>query len=423
MSTERSASQGSESSGPTRFGKYDIQRKLGAGGMGTVYLATDRDLRRTVALKILAKDKAENPLLVKRFKAEGQAAAHLQHPNIIHVYESGEIEGYLYLALEYVEGIDLLEWQRKRGVFPVRRSIDIIRQVTEALDHAYRKQIVHRDIKPSNIMIKADGSAKLADMGLARFIDDGADTSITRAGTTVGTVDYMAPEQARDSKAADVRSDIYSLGCAWYHMLTGSPPYPDGSLTNKLQAHATGRLPDPRGKNPNVPEGVVAVIHRMMAKQPQDRYQTPDDLLKDLRNPALGRSGVSAELFAALASEEPYSQDEPDFQIGTQGTSETGNQTAQATRADWAPDDEDGSTNADSSSQPTSKRQRGAADRSSNRRRRPTDGGTAGRSAVRRDADATSAGDGDNGDVSDSGSGDVTGASGTAGTSGASGSR
>ena len=338
MSAEQPTSSDSGSSGIKRFGKYDIQRQLGAGGMGIVYLAVDRELRRTVALKILSKERAKNPILVKRFRAEGQTAAHLQHPGIIHVYESGEIDGLLYLALEYVDGIDLLEWLRKRGVLPVRRSIDIIRQVAEALQHAAEKQIVHRDIKPSNIMIRADGTAKLADMGLARFVDDNDDTSITRAGTTVGTVDYMAPEQAQSSKAADIRSDMYSLGCAWYHMVTGTPPYPEGSVTNKLQAHANGRLPDPRTLNPNVPEGVVAVIHRMMAKRPEDRYQTPAELLVDLNNPAISRGEVAADVFAALAMEGPAETDDDGNNPSPQN-SPTGNTSlsigSAATRADW----------------------------------------------------------------------------------------
>lgn len=285
------------------LGKYAIQRKLGAGGMGTVFLAVDEDLRRTVALKVLPRERAENPVLVKRFKAEGQAAAHLQHENIVSVYEAGEIEGYLYLALEFVDGVDALEWMRKRGIFPVKRSIDIIRHVARALEHAHEKRIVHRDIKPSNLMIKMDGTVKLADMGLARSVDETLDTSITRAGTTVGTVDYMAPEQARDSKAADARSDLYSLGCTWYHMLTGSPPYPGGSVTNKLQAHATAPLPDPREANPNIPEGVVAVIHRMLAKRPQDRYQSATELLKDLNNANVARTGITSELLDMLTED------------------------------------------------------------------------------------------------------------------------
>ncbi|MFN0198471.1 MAG: protein kinase domain-containing protein [Planctomycetaceae bacterium] len=284
-----------------KLGKYRIEKKIGAGGMGAVFLAVDVELNRTVALKILPREKAQNPTLVKRFKSEGQAAAVLRHQNIVTVYEAGEADGYLYLALEYVEGTDVHNLVAKRGVLPVKRSIEIIRQLCRALQHAYEQNIVHRDLKPSNFLIKRDGTVKLTDMGLARSIDETVETNITRAGTTVGTVDYMSPEQARDSKAADIRSDIYSLGCSWHHMLTGDPPFHEGSLTNKLAAHATKAPPDPREKNPLVPEGVVAVIRKMLAKNPKDRYQTPQELLNDLDNTNLTRESISNNVLAALA--------------------------------------------------------------------------------------------------------------------------
>jgi len=283
-----------------RLGKYEIQRKLGAGGMGTVFLAMDEDLRRTVALKVLPRDRAENAILVRRFKAEAQAAAQLHHRNIVGVYEAGTADGLLYIALEYIDGSDALDLIHRRGILPVKRSIEIIRGVAEALRHAYEKNIVHRDIKPSNLMIAKDGEVKLADMGLARSVDETLDTSITRAGTTVGTVDYMAPEQARDSKAADIRSDLYSLGCTWYHLVTGEPPFGDGDVMFKVQAHALKAPPDPRRINDRIPEAIVAVIQRLMAKKPQDRYQTPQELLDDLANPNLHRQGVTSDLLASL---------------------------------------------------------------------------------------------------------------------------
>lgn len=286
------------------LGKYQIEKEIGAGGMGAVFLARDTTLNRLAALKILPRDKAENPVLVKRFKAEGQAAAHLRHENIVSVYDAGEEDGYLYIALEYVEGTDLHNLINKRSRVPVRRSLEIITQVTEALAHAYQQGIVHRDIKPANILIRQDGVVKLTDLGLARSIDDNTETSITRAGTTVGTVDYMAPEQARDSKAADIRSDIYSLGCTWYHMLTGRAPFSEGSLTNKLAAHATTPPPDPRGLNERVPEGIVAIIQRMMAKAQSARYQTPEELLEDLKDSNLKRSNVDNNVLEALANDE-----------------------------------------------------------------------------------------------------------------------
>ena len=286
------------------LGKYQIQKEIGAGGMGAVFLARDTTLNRLAALKILPRDKAENPVLVKRFKAEGQAAAHLRHENIVSVYDAGEEDGYLYIALEYVEGTDLHNLINKRNRIPVRRSLEIITKVTQALSHAYQQGIVHRDIKPANILIRLDGVVKLTDLGLARSIDDNTETSITRAGTTVGTVDYMAPEQARDSKAADIRSDLYSLGCTWYHMLTGRAPFSEGSLTNKLAAHAMTPPPDPREINDLVPEGMVAIIHRMLAKPQSERYQTPDDLLEDLKNSNLKRSNVDNNVLEALANDE-----------------------------------------------------------------------------------------------------------------------
>ncbi|HVW03197.1 MAG TPA: protein kinase [Planctomycetaceae bacterium] len=291
---------------PQRIGVYEIKKKIGAGGMGAVYLALDTELKRTVALKVLPPEKAENPILVRRFKSEAQNAAQLRHENIVSVYDAGESEGYCYIALEYVEGIDVHDLVERRGVLPVSRSLDIVRQVAKALQHAHEKGIVHRDIKPSNLLIRRDGTVKLADMGLARSIDETTETGITRAGTTVGTVDYMSPEQARDSKSADFRSDVYSLGCTWYHMLTGSPPFPEGSLTNKLRAHAHSKPPDPRDKNPNVPEGIVAVLQRMMAKEPKDRYQTPKELLEELQGANVSRDAVTRKILAAVNDDDGF---------------------------------------------------------------------------------------------------------------------
>lgn len=301
-----------------RVGKYVIQKKLGAGGMGTVFLALDDELNRPVALKVLPREKAENPVLVKRFKAEALSAAQLHHRNIVGVYEAGQADGLLYIALEYINGTDALELLRSRGVIPVKRSIEIIRGVAQALQHAAERNIVHRDIKPSNIMIAKDGEIKLADMGLARSIDAEADTGITRAGTTVGTVDYMAPEQARNSKAADIRSDLYSLGCTWYHLITGQPPFGEGDMVAKVHAHAVKPPPDPRRLNDRIPEAVVAVIQRLMSKKPLERHQTAQELIDDLANPNLHRQGVTNDVLASLRHEhvpetidEDAAEDEP----------------------------------------------------------------------------------------------------------------
>lgn len=297
------ASAGSAEKLPAQVGRYRVLRKLGAGGMGTVYLAEDPALHRTVALKVLAKTANTPPNLIRRFHAEAQTAAKLRHPNIVTVFDSGEADGHLFLALEYIDGPDLEKVIRKQGRVPVERTIEIIRQIARALDHAHALGIVHRDIKPSNILMRRDGTATLTDLGLARAIDESAASGITRAGYTVGTVDYMAPEQARSSKAADVRSDLYSLGCTWFHVLTGQVPFNEGDLTNKLRAHAQIPPPDPRGVVADVPAGVSAVLQRMMAKKPEERYQTPAELLTELDRPGLCRKAVTEDDLRSLAAE------------------------------------------------------------------------------------------------------------------------
>jgi eukaryotic-like serine/threonine-protein kinase len=290
--------------GRTSLGKYEIVRQLGAGGMGTVYLAVDSQLKRTVALKVLPKERAENETLVRRFQAEAQAAAQLKHENIVTVYDAGNTDGHLYIALELVEGTDIYELVARRGPLPLKRSVSIVKQVIHALDHLHKRGFVHRDIKPSNILVTRDGTVKLTDMGLARAVDESLKSNITREGTTVGTVDYMAPEQARDSQAADIRSDIYSLGCTWYQMLTAEPPYPTGSVTNKLYSHISKPRPDPRAVNRSVPEEVVVILHRMMARKPADRYQTPIEILEDIENLGAGNKRI-AELLNSEGDNEP----------------------------------------------------------------------------------------------------------------------
>ena len=271
--------------------------------MGVVYLADDPKRDRAIALKVLASEKADNDTLLKRFRSEALATRELKHENIVGVYEAGSIDGQFYIALEFVDGTDVSQLIRSRGRLPVGRSLDITRQVARALTVAHSRNIVHRDIKPSNLLIRADGVVKLTDMGLARSLNDNDQAGITRAGTTVGTVDYISPEQARDSKAADTRSDIYSLGCAWYHMLTGEVPFPHGSLTDKLQAHAKTPAPDPRNINATIPEEVGFVLRRMLEKSPDRRHATPRELLSDLDAVVLNRAEITINDIAALADD------------------------------------------------------------------------------------------------------------------------
>ena len=314
------SSKGHGLDGLKQLGRYTIIRKLGQGGMGTVFLATDTQLKRQVALKVLAKEKAENPILVKRFKSEAQAAAALKHDNIVAIHDAGEADGLLYIALEFIDGTDAHSIVAKRGPMPAKRAMDVIRQTALALKHAYEQKIVHRDIKPSNLMVAKNGTVKLADMGLARSVDESTETNITRAGTTVGTVDYMAPEQAKNSKLADTRSDMYSLGATWYHLLTGHPPFPEGSMLNKLNAHSGGPRPDVRDENESVTENVSVMIKRLMAIKPEDRYQTPADLLEDLENENLTRGPMSLKDLAGLAEEDDGRDDRVDLDDAPQSS-------------------------------------------------------------------------------------------------------
>ncbi len=270
-----------------KIGPYEVIKRIGAGGMGTVYLATDTDLGRKVALKVLPGDLGNRAEAIERFRQEAQHAARLRHENIVTIYGCGEHKGLHYLAMEYVEGCNLHEYIERRGKLAPEDARILMLQAAKALASAHEQNIVHRDIKPSNFLLAAEGGrpvVKLTDFGLARTVDD-LDGKITRSGTTVGTVDYISPEQARNSRAADIRSDIYSLGCTLYHMLAGRPPFPDGDLTERLLKHVEAEPPDIHQFNPNVTPGLAQILKKMLAKKPEERYQTPTQLIEELTNP------------------------------------------------------------------------------------------------------------------------------------------
>lgn len=268
-----------------RLGKYKVLAHIATGGMGTVYKASDEELGRIVALKVLDASLAEKPNTLERFRREARHAAKLTHKNIVTLYEYGHANGLHFLALEYVEGIDLYDYIERKGHLAPEESRRILVQAVQALDHAYRQGITHRDIKPSNFLLTRDHDrmrVKLTDMGLARKADE-EDFRVTRAGSTVGTIDYLAPEQARDSASADIRSDIYSLGCTLYHMLTGNPPFSEGGLGERILKHLQEDPPDVRESNPQVSEEMWQLMQRMLAKKPEERFQTPAELLKSLK--------------------------------------------------------------------------------------------------------------------------------------------
>jgi len=267
-----------------KLGHFELIESVGAGGMGAVLKARDLDLGRVVALKILPPDMAADPENIVRFKQEARAAARLDHDNVARVYHFGEDQGLHYIAFEFVEGDNLRQMMEANGgTIPVPDAVALLLEVAAGLGHAAERGVVHRDIKPSNIIVTPDGRAKIVDMGLARSMDARHTGQLTESGVTLGTFDYISPEQAIEPRQADVRSDIYSLGCTFYHALTGRTPVPDGTAAKKLDAQRNLLAPDPRLYNPAIPEDLAAILGRMMAKDPDRRYQDAEHLAVHLR--------------------------------------------------------------------------------------------------------------------------------------------
>ncbi|WP_010587781.1 serine/threonine protein kinase [Schlesneria paludicola] len=264
------------------IGHFRIQRRIGVGGMGSVFLALDESLKREVALKILSPSLSLDHTSIQRFQNEAQAAARLDHDNIARVFYSGEEAGLHFIAYEYVPGQNLRDVIRAKGWLEPSEAVNYAIQLAAALHHSSSAGVIHRDIKPSNVLITPFGRAKLVDLGLARKTSVESSIELTVPGTTMGTFDYISPEQARDPHSVDVRSDIYSLGCTLYHMLTGEPPYPEGTVLQKLLDHQAKEPPDPSKKNRRVSPILSRVVRKMMASQPARRYATPSELLRDL---------------------------------------------------------------------------------------------------------------------------------------------
>jgi len=264
---------------------YQLQEFVGGGGMGAVFRSTDTRLGRTVAVKVLSRDHNDDET-IRRFRNEAQSAARLDHPNIARVHYVGEASGFNYIVFEFIEGTNARDLVQKNGPLSVADCLRLAYKLAEALDHASQRDVVHRDIKPSNILITADGQVKLVDMGLARLHMEAGQDDITESGVTLGTFDYISPEQARDPRLADVRSDIYSLGCTLFYLLTGQPPFPEGTALQKLLKHNGDEPPDLRDFREDLSDRVLRIVQKMLAKKPTQRFQTAAELAAEVAKAA-----------------------------------------------------------------------------------------------------------------------------------------
>ncbi len=263
-------------------GEYHILRLLGRGGMGQVYLAQQKSLRRNVALKMLRPELAANRTALQRFQTEAQAVARLNHANIVQIYGVGEQNGVHYMALEYVEGRNLRDYLARKGPPELTIAMSIMRQIAAAIQRAHEAGFIHRDIKPENILLTRKGEVKVTDFGLTRFFTDSSQpANLTQSGVSMGTPLYMSPEQVQ-GKNADTRSDIYSFGVTCFHLLAGEPPFRGPTAFEIALKHVQDEPPALATFRPDLPAELCTMVHRMMAKQPDDRYQNFKDILRDL---------------------------------------------------------------------------------------------------------------------------------------------
>src|SRR5579883_426453 len=271
-------------------GRYEITHLVARGGMAQVYRARDALLDRPVALKVLFPELSVDRAFVERFRREAQAAANLSHPNIVPVFDWGEDDGTYFIVMEYVDGRPLSALLRASGPLPPERAVDIGANVAAALAYAHRHGVIHRDVKPGNVLITDDGLVKVTDFGIARAVN--TEDSLTQTGAVMGTATYFSPEQA-EGLGVDARSDIYSLGVVLFEMLTGRPPFLGDTPVAVASKHVREHPPLPREINPAVPPDLEAVIMKCMAKSPDYRYATAEDLRVDLLRFREGRA-VSA---------------------------------------------------------------------------------------------------------------------------------
>lgn len=317
--------------GRTSFtlGKYQLLDLLGRGGMGKVFLARHTMMNRTVALKLIAEQWCKESAALERFLNEARAAAALDHPNLVHAYNVDTEGDRYYMVLEYVEGEDLQRRVESGGPLPFDLAADYIRQAADGLAHAHAKGMIHCDIKPSNLLVNTQGMVKILDLGVSRWLGQaglpaGSDSDKGPGTEIVGSVDYMAPEQVTQSQSVDHRADIYSLGCTLFFLLTGRPPFGQGTLSERIAQHQSGQIPDVRQLRPDTPAELAEICQRMMAKDPQDRIQSAAEVAEELalwlgnRVMADGSAEEAAATHASAGAESGATESEASAQADVQ---------------------------------------------------------------------------------------------------------
>jgi serine/threonine protein kinase len=312
-----------ETGEPKQIGSYRVLRKLGQGGMGAVYLAFDSKGNRQVAVKVLAAEQAPKQNILRRFQLEGRHGAMLDHDNIVRSYDMGQDQATAlhYIVLEYIDGPTVHDLLDRTGKLQIGDALHIILDIARALEHAHKNQIIHRDIKPANILVTASGLAKLSDLGLAKRRDDTA--NLTHATQGIGTPYYMPYEQAMNAKKADERSDIYALGATMYHLLTGEVPFKGESSLEIVENKGIGVFPPARSLNSEIPENLDAILARMLARDPENRYQTVSEVIVDLERTKLAAAipsfiSVDSALQDPVVRERltsPVEATQPDMQL------------------------------------------------------------------------------------------------------------
>jgi serine/threonine protein kinase len=289
--------------------RYQVRELLAVGGMGAVYKADHRILERAVVLKIIRQDILSKPAQVQRFLREAKLAASLAHPNVVTLYEAEQVGQTYFLVMEFLAGTDLDQLVTRRGRLLVAEACEWVRQAAVGLQYIHERGLVHRDIKPSNLFLVEERRVKILDLGLAVLrTEQESGSGLTEKGQILGTIDYMGPEQWEDSRAVDIRADIYSLGCTLYHLLAGKPPFDSkeySTLMKQMWAHAHVPVPPLSERRPDVPPPVVAVLERMLAKKPADRFATPGEAAAALQPHAAVIPGARFVAGPAFESSDP----------------------------------------------------------------------------------------------------------------------